>query len=82
MVCLYGTLAPFGDGKAFTLMVLQAARMRAAASHSRRASICFEALSGSLSSRFVCISYASRGGKLCQSWPQRAPFGIVRFPRM
>jgi hypothetical protein len=28
MVCLYGTLAPFGHGKAFTLMVLQSAQMK------------------------------------------------------
>jgi hypothetical protein len=28
MVCLYGTLAPFGQGKAFTLLVRQAARMK------------------------------------------------------
>ena len=39
MVCLYGTLAPFGQGKAFTLLVRQAARMRAASPHSGRASI-------------------------------------------
>jgi hypothetical protein len=28
MVCLYGTLPPFRHGKAFTLLVLQAARMK------------------------------------------------------
>lgn len=28
MVCLYGTLSPFQRGKAFTIMVLQAARKK------------------------------------------------------
>ena len=27
MVCLYGTLSPFGCGKAFTLLVLQSVRL-------------------------------------------------------
>jgi len=43
MVCLYGTLSPFQRGKAFTLLVLQSAQMRAASAHRWRASILLDA---------------------------------------
>ncbi len=84
MVCLYGTLAPFGDGKAFTLLVLQAAPMKQSP---HTAGGLPSALRSCLvlsrhASCVVCISYASRGGMPCQPWPQKVPCGLVRLTQI